>query len=234
MSIARKDLKDQDFKGITSGRKLAPVHPGTVLLADFIGPMGLTRYRVAKAIGVQQRRIDEINSAIKPLEAAVTARADELVAGGMAPIKLEKKPITYEVIWAETAAYVGKLLVIEAGQRLSLQYHEVKDESILVQEGTLRLHLEDDTGAIAVEDLGVGNGSDVPTGLVADGPRAPGVAWSSDRGVIGASAVGPSYRVYRWEVDYVESHRFRIINPVKAIAKLRSGIRLSLGRTRAV
>ena len=46
--------------GITTGRKLAAVHPGAVLLADFIEPMQITRYRVAKAIGVQQRRIDEI------------------------------------------------------------------------------------------------------------------------------------------------------------------------------
>lgn len=48
-----------------------------------------------------QRRIAEVDAAIKPLEAAVTARADALVAGGMTPLKLEKTPITYEVIWAE-------------------------------------------------------------------------------------------------------------------------------------
>lgn len=63
--------------------------------------------RVAAPIAVvagnpeTQRRIDELSVAIKPLEAAVTARADALVAGGHKPIKLEKKPITYEVIWAE-------------------------------------------------------------------------------------------------------------------------------------
>jgi mannose-6-phosphate isomerase-like protein (cupin superfamily) len=67
-----------------------------------------------------------------------------------------EKPWGHEIIWAETAAYVGKLLVIEPGHRLSLQYHEIKDESILVQEGILRLHLEDDTGAMGVEDLHVG------------------------------------------------------------------------------
>jgi len=60
MSIARSELKGQSFKGITTGKKLAAVHPGHVLLADFIEPMGITRYRVAKAIGVQQRRVDEI------------------------------------------------------------------------------------------------------------------------------------------------------------------------------
>ena len=60
MSIARNQLKHESFKGITTGRKLAAVHPGSVLLSDFIEPMEITRYRVAKAIGVQQRRIDEI------------------------------------------------------------------------------------------------------------------------------------------------------------------------------
>jgi len=60
MSIARNELKHQGFMGITTGRRLNAVHPGSVLLADFIEPMGITRYRVAKAIGVQQRRIGEI------------------------------------------------------------------------------------------------------------------------------------------------------------------------------
>ena len=74
MSIARKDLRAQDFKGITSGRKLAPVHPGTVLLADFIEPLGLTRYRVAKAIGVQQRRVDEICAGTRAITADTAVR----------------------------------------------------------------------------------------------------------------------------------------------------------------
>lgn len=60
MTIARTDLGRQNFKGVVTGRRLDPVHPGSVLVADFIEPMGLTRYRVAKAIGVQQRRVDEI------------------------------------------------------------------------------------------------------------------------------------------------------------------------------
>jgi addiction module HigA family antidote len=40
--------------------KLAPVHPGEVLMEDFIGPLGLTQHRVALAIGVPPRRINEI------------------------------------------------------------------------------------------------------------------------------------------------------------------------------
>src|ERR1044071_8186214 len=60
MGIARSDLKHERFEDIAIGGKLDAVHPGSVLLADFIEPMGITRYRVAKAIGVQQRRVDEI------------------------------------------------------------------------------------------------------------------------------------------------------------------------------
>ena len=74
MSIARTRLKHESFKGITTGRKLAPVHPGAVLLADFIEPMGITRYRVAKAIGVQQRRIDEICSGERGISADTAVR----------------------------------------------------------------------------------------------------------------------------------------------------------------
>jgi antitoxin HigA-1 len=83
MSIARKELKNQDFKGVTSGRRLAPVHPGAVLLADFIEPMGLTRYRVAKAIGVQQRRIDEICAGTRAITADTALRLGLLF--GMEP-----------------------------------------------------------------------------------------------------------------------------------------------------
>ncbi|UGT53736.1 HigA family addiction module antitoxin [Nocardia asteroides] len=40
--------------------KLAPVHPGEVLMDDFIEPLGITQHRVAVAIGVPPRRINEI------------------------------------------------------------------------------------------------------------------------------------------------------------------------------
>ena len=40
--------------------KLAPIHPGEVLMEDFIGPLGITQHKVAVAIGVPPRRINEI------------------------------------------------------------------------------------------------------------------------------------------------------------------------------
>jgi addiction module HigA family antidote len=50
------------------------VHPGEVLLADFVEPLGLTRYRVAKAIGVPQRRVDEICSGKRAMTADTALR----------------------------------------------------------------------------------------------------------------------------------------------------------------
>jgi addiction module HigA family antidote len=41
-------------------KKLAPVHPGEILLEEFLRPMGLSQYRLAKDIGVPARRINEI------------------------------------------------------------------------------------------------------------------------------------------------------------------------------
>lgn len=74
------------------------------------------------------------------------------------------KPWGHEIIWAHTDRYVGKLLVINAGRRLSFQYHEVKDEWIHVLEGSLRLTLENDVGVDEVRELAVGDGAHVVTG----------------------------------------------------------------------
>lgn len=52
-----------------------------------------------------------------------------------------EKPWGWELIWADADDYVGKLLFVAAGQALSLQYHEVKDESWLVREGRATLEL---------------------------------------------------------------------------------------------
>ena len=51
------------------------------------------------------------------------------------------KPWGYENIWAHTNDYVGKILVIKPGQKLSRQYHVKKDETIYVLKGTLTLEI---------------------------------------------------------------------------------------------
>jgi mannose-6-phosphate isomerase len=48
------------------------------------------------------------------------------------------KPWGHELIWAKTDRYVGKILHIKKGESLSLQYHNVKDETIMVLTGMLR------------------------------------------------------------------------------------------------
>jgi mannose-6-phosphate isomerase-like protein (cupin superfamily) len=72
-----------------------------------------------------------------------------------------EKPWGHEEIWAETDRYVGKILVIETGRRLSFQYHEVKDEWIRVLSGRLLLTLEDDRGEIVERELGPGEAAHV-------------------------------------------------------------------------
>jgi len=86
-------------------------------------------------------------------------------APGSLPRRVEK-PWGHEIIWAHTDRYVGKILVIETGRRLSLQRHEVKDESIYILAGRLRLTLEDDAGDVRTEELGPGDHRHVPTGRI--------------------------------------------------------------------
>jgi mannose-6-phosphate isomerase-like protein (cupin superfamily) len=52
------------------------------------------------------------------------------------PKKVDK-PWGHELWWARTDRYVGKILHVRRGESLSLQYHNVKDETILIQSGTL-------------------------------------------------------------------------------------------------
>ncbi len=59
-----------------------------------------------------------------------------------------EKPWGHEEIWAETDRYVGKILCINSGHKLSLQHHEVKDETIRMLQGTMDLLIEDDQGAM--------------------------------------------------------------------------------------
>ncbi len=74
------------------------------------------------------------------------------------------KPWGQELIWAVTDRYVGKIITIEAGKRLSFQYHERKDEWIHVLSGRLRLTLENDAGEIEDRELGPGEGAHVRAG----------------------------------------------------------------------
>jgi mannose-6-phosphate isomerase len=63
------------------------------------------------------------------------------------------KPWGYELIWAQTDDYVGKLLFIRHGESLSLQFHNEKDESWLVQSGRAKLELGSAGDAMLNEEV---------------------------------------------------------------------------------
>ncbi len=60
------------------------------------------------------------------------------------PIKRVPKPWGYELIFAKTERYVGKILHVNRGESLSLQYHEIKEETLFVVAGELKLTIEVD------------------------------------------------------------------------------------------
>ena len=62
MSIKREDLDAGrvDFTKITTGRRLPPVHPGEILREDFLAPMAISVYVLAKAIKVPRSRVNDI------------------------------------------------------------------------------------------------------------------------------------------------------------------------------
>lgn len=62
MGVRIEDLAQEDFSDVAEpgAPGMAPVHPGEVLRHEFLEPLGITQYRLAKEIGVPQRRIGEI------------------------------------------------------------------------------------------------------------------------------------------------------------------------------
>lgn len=69
-----------------------------------------------------------------------------------------EKPWGWETVWAETPQYVGKILHIRAGRRLSLQYHDQKLESQCLLSGRALLVIEDATGALQEVEMEPGTG----------------------------------------------------------------------------
>jgi mannose-6-phosphate isomerase-like protein (cupin superfamily) len=77
-----------------------------------------------------------------------------------------EKPWGWELVWAETPSYAGKLLFVRAGESLSLQLHEVKEESWLVQEGSATLELGERDGELHAREIGRGDAFHFPPGTV--------------------------------------------------------------------
>jgi len=54
-----------------------------------------------------------------------------------------EKPWGYELHWAKTEKYVGKIIHVNAGHALSLQYHNIKDETIMVWTGKIKFEIKE-------------------------------------------------------------------------------------------
>ncbi len=62
MTINRYELRKIDFSGITTGNTIKSATPGQILKTEFLDPMGITQYRLAKSIEVPPQRIGAIVS----------------------------------------------------------------------------------------------------------------------------------------------------------------------------
>lgn len=75
------------------------------------------------------------------------------------------KPWGYELRWAVTNRYVGKVIHVEAGHALSLQYHAVKEETILLWNGRIKFEIERD-GKRITQELTPGQSIHITPGTV--------------------------------------------------------------------
>jgi mannose-6-phosphate isomerase-like protein (cupin superfamily) len=79
-------------------------------------------------------------------------------------IQRVEKPWGYELIWAKTKDYVGKILHINKGHKLSLQYHRLKEETIFVSSGKMNLVFENEKGELTEILLSPGEAHHIPVG----------------------------------------------------------------------
>ena len=77
-----------------------------------------------------------------------------------------EKPWGYELLWALSDRYVGKILHVNAGHLLSLQYHNLKHESIYVLRGRMIFRYRDARGELVDRAMKAGEAQQVPAGLV--------------------------------------------------------------------
>ena len=78
------------------------------------------------------------------------------------PRKAEK-PWGYELLYAHTPKYAGKVIFIKKGHRLSLQYHQRKDESMYIYQGKVRIEIEGADGGMTSHIAQPGHSIRIPT-----------------------------------------------------------------------
>ena len=94
------------------------------------------------------------SSAAKSESGALNARSK--TAAGRVEVVRVPKPWGHETIWARSDKYVGKIIHINAGQELSVQYHKKKDETICLLSGSMTYRVQDEDGALKDIRLAVG------------------------------------------------------------------------------
>ncbi len=86
---------------------------------------------------------------------------------GRAEVKFVPKPWGHETIWAHTDRYVGKILHVKAGQALSVQYHERKDETVYLLTGEMKYWVKlDGQEELTDVDLKVGDAFRITPGTI--------------------------------------------------------------------
>ena len=85
---------------------------------------------------------------------------------GPADVKRVPKPWGHEIIWAHTDRYVGKILHINAGEALSVQYHERKDETVYLLKGKLIYHVQQPDGELRDMQLKEGDAFRITPGTI--------------------------------------------------------------------
>ena len=81
--------------------------------------------------------------------------------------KFTDKPWGCEILWAETDKYAAKFLYIKAGHKLSLQYHEKKAESFVVDRGRIKFHWFEPGETVArIKVMTPGEHFDIPVGMI--------------------------------------------------------------------
>jgi mannose-6-phosphate isomerase-like protein (cupin superfamily) len=81
-------------------------------------------------------------------------------------VKRIEKPWGYELHWAQTDQYVGKILFIKAGESLSVQYHRIKDETIFIQSGKMAFYVGTDINNLERVELTPGMSYRIQPGVI--------------------------------------------------------------------
>ena len=81
-------------------------------------------------------------------------------------VRRVEKPWGYELHWALTDRYCGKVLVVHAGEQLSLQYHERKDETLFLQQGRAEVRIGASLDVLEAAVVEAGTAFHVPPGTI--------------------------------------------------------------------